>query len=153
MRRILMGTFLIVCLAAVYAYATPRSLPERIQLLGFTEQRSTGSAFELAAACEAEFPGSRVCTPRDIMRTAVAPESVAALDPEDEANAAWIDGTSLQWEGASLVCQVRVPQGSSTAQGFSVQGAVVGPDGNFGEVGCGMALRVACCGRRPASRR
>lgn len=126
------------------------------QLVGFTSAALTGDSglFGLTLACQAEFPGSRICTSREILETVEVPTGLSGdawVQPLVMAGrtreAVDVSGASA---GSSMTCGgVRPSPTWSVGFGFGRFGLTVDSSGGFVVRECGTARSVACCA--PAS--
>jgi hypothetical protein len=133
----------VVNFPAVQAVNVVSGCGEALQLLGFTSASVAATGpLALTAACEAEFPESRICTSEEVIKTRSVPQSLSgrawvlpAFQPIDSA---LVDASGLFGGVGSFNCQ------SWQALG----GTALTMDGNgafFPNV-CSEPRPVACCG-------
>ena len=97
--------------------------------------------FTLMNACDAEFPGSRMCTSREVTETTELP--VISSGPR-----AWVQPVRILPDGRDISGAVSA-SGELSCQGWRVSiasGLAVDRRGQFmGSLNCGSPSRVACC--------
>ena len=118
--------------------ATAQTLVPRFELVGFTSGTSTGDLGGIFAAtqlCQAEFPGSRICSDREIIDTVNLPTGLSG--------SAWVGRFSLS--GTNLVsCDSFTTSGSN----FSTMAVTSGGHLLLGTT-CSFNRRLACCAPTP----
>lgn len=119
----------------------------RPQLVGFTSSTFEGAAgvLNFTEGCQADFPGSRMCTSTEIMETTAVPllalES-AWVRPDiitDTGTGLAIDASGVEAEAIDLSCD------GWTSQEFTSTGLSVRRRGSFSLLRCDAPLPVACC--------
>ena len=122
------------------------------QLVGFTEAQQPGDVrlFGLTRACQAEFPGSRLCSSLEVLETTAIPSGL-------EGNA-WVRPTYVSSidrsvvDASGLVLLGGPPSNCDQWTGSASTGIIVDSGGNFSS---GPAARfsephsVACCAPAP----
>ncbi len=119
------------------------------QLVGFTEAQHPGNVrmFGLTRACQAEFPGSRLCSSVEVLQTTAIPSGL-------EGNA-WVRPTLVSsidrsvLDASGLVLRGGPPSNCEQWKGTASTGIVVDADGTFhsgSEARCTDPHPVACCG-------
>ena len=117
------------------------------QLVGFTTESFLGDrgVLDFTKACQADFPGSRMCTSTEIMKTTAVPVLaglVAWVRPHIITNTGTgsaIDASGVQEEASDLSCK------GWTTRLSPFTGLSVSLTGSFGVLTCEAPLRVACC--------
>jgi hypothetical protein len=129
------------------------------QLKGFSAQtvRGDGGVLTMSSACAASFPGSRMCTSREILDTTNVPVFTNNND-------AWVRPTHVEVATGGNVTAVALDEsgvstpntGSSGASAEDLScrgwiasanlGLVVSDEGSFRLVACNANRPVACCG-------
>jgi hypothetical protein len=121
------------------------ALSPRFQLIGFTSTLHLGDTGVLGftLACQAEFPGSRMCTSQEVMETTSLPESLAGdawvrpVVTGDKYGA--IDASGVRAEDLSC-------SGWSNANGSTAAGLIVSESGSIRVTpGCEDPRAVSCC--------
>ncbi len=118
------------------------------RLVGFTEAQQPGNVrlFGLTQACQAEFPGSRVCASVEVLQTTAIPSGL-------EGNA-WVRPTYVSSidrsvvDASGLVLLGGPPSNCDQWKGTASTGIVVDADGTFhsgSEARCTDPHPVACC--------
>jgi hypothetical protein len=118
------------------------------QLVGFTEaqQPGNGRLFGLTRACQAEFPGSRVCSSVEVLETTEIPSGL-------EGNA-WVRPTFVSsidrsvLDASGLVLLGGPASNCDQWKGTASTGVVVDADGTFhsgSQARCTDPHPVACC--------
>ncbi|UCE85214.1 MAG: hypothetical protein JSU66_12805 [Deltaproteobacteria bacterium] len=126
------------------------------QLVGFSATRVTGDAGVLGftAACQSEFPDSRMCTSVEVMETVTLPQGLAGeawvrpVFQSTTTSGGGVDASGIRGSvGIELTCR-----GWGLA---SVDGLVVDDQGRFASSvdlasgGCETPRAVACCAASP----
>jgi hypothetical protein len=115
-------------------------------LAGFTAAQFTGNQgfLSLASACVAEFPGSRVCSTRDVARTSAV--------PNDLSGTAWLlaeplatSGTLLDGVSAVVIGFAQTATCNAWSQGAGATGLLIDAQGRFRTDDCALPRSVACC--------
>ena len=117
-----------------------------MQLVGFTSGTYTGGLglLEFARLCQQEFPGSRMCTTKEVADSANIPTGIPTGN-------AWVRPLILRGD---LVYDLTT--GFSTTQSANMtcrfwtdnatyNGMVVSHTGGFGSIGCDINNHIACC--------
>jgi len=130
-------------IAAVMAYGGAAQAQEDCQLVGFTTAVTLGDIgiLALTGMCQADFPGSRMCTTLEIAETRVLPTGVTGT--------AWVRPVYTA-NGNEAVLGVKTEELSCSGwSATSGKGIVVDPNGSFfqGAIpeGCNNEHSVACC--------
>jgi hypothetical protein len=113
-------------------------LAEGVQLLGFSSETTSATGiFAMTNLCQADFPGSRICTESEILTTRTVPPGLAGH--------AWVVPTRNPAEPANVA--------AGTCEGWTnldaASGLTVDQEGSLEFRACNMALSVACCGSQP----
>lgn len=119
-------------------------------LVGFTSATFTGNqgALALTAACQAQFPGTRMCTSEEVMNSRTVPGGLTGT--------AWVRPKVLAMAGTSSTQAVdasgvvQIPDNMSCgAWAFTNNwyGLTVSATGSFSVLVCSEPRAVACCGR------
>ena len=129
------------------------SSPARFQLVGFTTATFTGGEGVLGftLACQAEFPGSRMCSSVEVMGTTVVPASLTGE--------AWVRPVMVPFALASGGAHVLDAAGivGSPSQigcdgwrtGTGNTGLSIYADGRFTRLACYTPRAVTCCAPVP----
>jgi hypothetical protein len=130
--------------------------PQRIELVGFTTSTFTGGEGVLGftLACQTDFPGSRMCTSVEVMRTTNVPASLSGN--------AWVRPSfeGFVWLGSPGIPVASDSSGTEpgeteylTCSGWiasdAYSGLVVTANGGFDILACDQARAVACCAPAP----
>jgi len=130
-------------IAAVMAYGGAAQAQEDCQLVGFTTATADGDTgvLGMTGLCQAEFPGSRMCTTVEIAETRVLPTGLAG--------SAWVRPV---FDGEGFEAVVGVKNEELACRGWSdatSKGLTVDPNGSFfhGAIpeGCNNLHAVSCC--------
>ena len=114
----------------------PLPQPARFHLVGFTAAELTGNqgVFTFTAACQLEYPGSRMCMLSEAIKTVVIPDLAAGTD------IVWIE----PGEGRSAITSV-----DGNCEGWraisSYRGMTIDKQGGFVARPCDFLYGVACC--------
>ena len=146
----LRGTTCLLLLALVMlpAVSTGHSIPTtgRFQLVGFTTTTHLGNTGVLGftAACQAEFPESRMCSSQEILSTTVLPSSLSGK--------AWVQPTILPGDVNNVIdaSGVRSNVFGISCDGWSTigfTGLTVDGGGSFNSslAACVIPRSVSCC--------
>jgi len=117
---------------------SPPSAPSRIQIVGVTAATyvggEIGGPWGANQACHAEFPGSRMCTNREVV------QSLPPFPVIDPLLGAWVDDT------------VRVNSRENCnwwTYSSGISGAIILADGSAFLGECTVERAIACCAPRP----
>lgn len=126
----------------------------RVQLVGFTGTQHLGDTGVLGftLACQAEFPGSRMCTSQEVMETTIVPISLTGE--------AWVRPAFNGFAGTYSERFVLDASGRNGSSGFSIscqswtnagggEGLRVNSSGGFDVVACSQPHAVSCCAPLP----
>jgi hypothetical protein len=122
------------------------------QLVGFSKAQHPGDVrlFGLTRACQAEFPGSRLCSSVEVMETTAIPDGLEGNAWVRPSFVSAIDRSVLDASG--LVLLGGPPSNCDQWKGTVSTGIIVDSDGNFssGRVArCSESRSVACCAPTP----
>jgi hypothetical protein len=112
--------------------------------------RGSGGIFGMSAVCQAQYPGTRMCTAGDIFNSPPPP----AIGTD----CAWVDPNSdMPGLGGGACSDMEIGDGfwqnnnSNSDPAYHDLGTVVAPSsdthhyGGLGNVGCQTLCRIACC--------
>ncbi len=122
------------------------------QLVGFTEAQHPGDVrlFGLTRACQAEFPGSRLCSSVEVMETAAIPDGLEGNAWVRPSFVSAIDRSVLDASG--LVLLGGPPSNCDQWKASGSTGIIVDSNGNFSSgpaARCSQPRSVACCAPTP----
>ena len=128
------------------------SAGEAHQLVGFTKAQHPGDVrlFGLTRACQAEFPGSRLCSSVEVMETTAIPDGLEGNAWGRPSFISAIDRSVLDASG--LVLLGGPPSNCDQWKGTVSTGIIVDSEGNFSSgraALCSEARSVACCAPTP----
>lgn len=128
----------------------------QVQLIGFTSHTFDGTRglLRYSLACQAEFPGTRMCMSDEIIRTFHVPEAPGTTY-------AWIDPSfrpvaNQLLDASGLIDEAAVGESGMSCLGWLAGAGYTGlalkfddgdsDHGAFVLVGCGSEAAIACCG-------
>lgn len=146
-----------LCLPATTGAGEPRDkhMPAPRQLVGFTEAVFRGDAgvAALMAACEREFPRSRMAASEEILKAQILPDNILHQPARVRAwvkpdySLAWaIAGKDPRVSGVGDATPYHLTCDGWTTSGGDTRGLVVSPIGNLGALPCRESHPVACSG-------
>ena len=124
----------------------PGPAPARFRLVGFSTASFDGGEGLLgfARACEAEFPGSRMCNTTEVAESTNVPDGLTGP--------AWVNldrGSAVEQSMISDLCRAAALQGRWSTADSNFGGVVVNASGHVSTGNCNEFRSVACCAPAP----
>jgi hypothetical protein len=121
----------------------PESAPMRWQLVGFTSATTDGIAGPLGFTrlCDAEYPGSRWCTSREVLNSSNLPATSGEAWVRPTFEVKLLDASGLESSAPTLTCGSYSNPGGNSLK--------VDDAGRFLPGACSTLRAVACCALVP----
>lgn len=124
----------------------------RFQLVGFTSTTYTGDTGVLGftLACQAEFPGSRMCTTEEVMETTLVPANPSSEAWVRPAFQGYSDPIALDASGFRAHPHELSCRGWASASSSTYFGIYLDSSGHIKDSGaCSQPRSVSCCALLP----